>query len=1712
MRKIVFCAFLGFCAFTPVFPGGSKDTVDTNARTLESWQETVDIKNRKPGKYNILVTAEDLAGNQAFGGPFNMYIDPNSDLPVTRVTNPLMDMRVPGNLNIVGTCIDDDAVAYVELIFDNSVLPVRADGTTFWSYYLDTTGLSEGPHTITVTGVDINGVQGKPHTLTWHLDRNRPETAVTNPGMGTLVSGKFTLSGTVADGNGIKKLYYSLDAGKTFVELPLKREKSDPFWTFSFVIDSLGLKDGPSVCWFKAVDGQGSEGFNTFLYFVDNTKPDVGFITPRPDESVNGVFSASGYARDVLGIASLSWKMGAQSGTFELIKGNPYWVKEFDISGETGKTVELEIFATDVAGNLTRAVQKIAVDQSRDVPSISVTSPAAGALVSGPLDLAGFAIDDDGIAAVWYSLDKQEPVKLESGGAFGARLGNLPAGAHSIEAWPVDRNGKRGGSATVSFTVAGPPPAIYFEPVQDPASEVNPEAGAVLTAKISSPAGLQSAFWSLPGQADRNAGVKEGAKEATISVKVAPDSAYGLLSLDVRATDIHGRETRATLPFYVTNLAIPRDAPPASSDATLDVSREVVIPETGKTPASTGTARVRIERVEPAGAQFENGMVLTLAGPGRPKDEQVPARILVSVSSPIPVSQVTWRLNGGESARASVQKAEDGALTALIPLSPSLPAVWTTLSVEATLKDGTVIPASGVFCVVRPAPANGVFDDESFAWGGPARDSSGRIELFDGVAAAGLYNGKPDRRAVSVALPRGTKGLSAELSGNLVLLRGVADGEYADISLTITDDAGGTYRTPPATFVVDSAPPVLTVDASARPYWVQNSIPLAIGASDERGIASVEYSLDGGSSWKPVTGGKAGMAVDVSGLPDGKIEFLARATDRSGRVTSDWRVFFKDTVPPLVEVAVPPAGSTVNGETLIAFRHQDAGVLASAEYRAPGDRSAKDKTAYVPVGLSSLTNTMVGTRERPISDKMEFRFTDEAGNSTSVSSWPFAVDAKADLPVVEIHLPAENEVIRKDFVVSGVVYDDDAPAKVWYKIDKGAFIELPIEHSYSIPIALKSLTDNEHTITLYAEDIHGVRGEEVVRTIRVSLEEPKAAVRTPSFETTNRGLVDMTGVASDKNGIARVEISLDNGNTFNLAEGTEAWSYRFDTRVIQDGTHVVFVRVYDKYETAGLYSSLVNIDNTAPSIRLELPLDGSRTGETLFISGQTMDNINLQAVRARISNIEAKQPAIPASFSDMQFENELIISRGLDITALPEGFYNIEIRGYDRAGNVTRVSRNFEVYRGKDRNRVELLYPMNGERVQGAFNIYGKVVSEDPIKSLVLFVDGVEVTTGEVTPSGYYRFSVVPGMLSAGNHKITVRARASETRMIESESRVVLYRPDGAWVTIDNLVMGDFAIERPWLRGNAGYSYSAEEAAAMKDKETPKETKRALEARRLARVDISFDNGKSFVGTELDEGWKYRLETGDMREGYHFMIVRATMRDGTVAVTRTIVQVDKTAPSVRIISPGEGGQYNDTLTFSGLSSDDVKLDSVKLSLRPGDKSSYAIPAFIQGLYFDVHFWGATLFDVGVGLTFFDDNVKLQLQYGQFTQAQREMFTSNRMRYGGNVFGVKLLANIAYIPMDYFMGPDFSWLSATVALGANFSMFTETQSGQPQILPAALVQIEFPRVTLAKRKVFRTFSFYTEAQFWFITTDVDSSEVSIESILPHITGGIRLNVF
>lgn len=2032
MKKFLCCFLITIFSFSVVFAGGKKDVDERDLGEKNSWQETFDINDKETGKYNIMIEATDQAGNLKVEGPYNIIIDQESDLPVSGITNPSEQMRITGNLNVVGTCIDDDAVDHVNIIFDGDEDNMQlAEGKEFWSAYLDTNDLAEGPHTIEVFGTDINGLRGHSTKITWQLDRRAPVTTITNYTMGQLVSGKIELTGTIEDGNGIAQLKYSFD-DEYFTEVKINQVKlKEPdeqgrltYWTFNLPIDTKKFDDGPKKISFKARDNAGSIGDFAFLVFIDNTPPDVQIVYPLEDEAVNGIFSVAGYAKDTVGLQSISWQYGEQGGQFELIPGNPYWVAEVNTIGVT-KAQDFVVNAVDIAGNVVNLKQKILLDQEADKPVVTVTYPEAEGNVEGldgTMYIRGIVADDDGTASIAYSIDGGEEQTLECTGVFYADIpGDLANGPHTLAIYATDINGVKGNVLKVPFTAKGVSPQFENELLASKtASEpyvngmlINPEADQSYTVDVVSTCGLSALSYSFAWGYDNTDSVdvtlKGGEKKVTVTVPMT-NVPWGVSELTVKATDIFQRvsEHKVILatkdltrlygeepgvffndsvvgadgaikndPYYpVTGyflggyidkveLVPPTPAAEAQFDGniitlypgeggsgpvvvrvTTDTGAQVdsrqiyFIAEAGdpplldlydeseeiRTPLEPGNTNVTMEgKTEPGvsvsykifsaaveytdgvvtgshaepiphdmntvtvqedgsfsfeiptykipdgmtvvevvatnesgmktvksfevrkiadapegakiaapaiywledinlyavalyqgeldvtfdvfesenwhagnndftftvtplatakpvmskytakksgaisarmnsvnGSPYQSGMTLALA---RGASKEITNKATVSVKSPVALVNAEWKLvsdekYGGEANQVgAIDLKKAVAVDDMgeeyefdIPIQ-NLPAGIVHVFVTVTNIDGDTAELQSTLGIIRDYDTGRIDDDSAIYWketAGCEYDAAGQRYILDNgaplVGYANLYG------PLTAELANPVEGLEAVVEGNIVKINATVDGVYENVEVKVTDAIGAVYTSPAVNLIVDTANPVIELTAPEVMAWSGETLHAEGTVSDGNGIDWLEVSYDAMQTWKKIEiteEGTFSFDENIAFIEDGIVPVDFHAVDKSGKETYLTRAVQKDTTPPEVRVIVPESLSRVNGENRIAFLVKDAGVFSKFEYvpmldeqgnpmelpEPPAEEPVYDENG-VQIGttgdegckLSSLPTTLVGLPYRPIDNKMRFAFTDAVGNETLIDTWEFTVDPESDLPVADINLPVENQVITRDFVLSGVIYDDDGSCRTYYKLDDGEYQMISdYASSFEHTIFLSDLTDNEHTLTVYAEDIHGVIGPEVVRTIRVSLEEPKGEMLTPEISQTVKDTVTLTGVASDKNGISKVQISVDNGSSYNDAIGTEEWSYTFSTKAIQDGTHVVFIKIYDGYEITGTYSSLINIDNTFPVLSLELPMDDSKATHYIAFSGETTDNIGLTDLYITVRSLEGKE--IPEELAKIELVPDAIISQVTDITSLEDGFYNIELTGTDAAGNTSRVSRNIQVDKTTPLTKVELLYPLNGEHVQGTFNIYGTATSEeDPIASVTLYIDGkVAQNLENTTPSdsGYFRFNIKPNTeefgtdtFTEGQHSYKVIATTETGKQVESNEQYLIYGKLGPWVTLDNFTYGDFAVERPMLRGDAGYEISQEEKDSLKDKNTLKEKKEAIEAKSVKQVYISLNNGKTFtpVSKKNKGKWEYRVENEDIAAGYHFMLIKAEMNDGTSAITRLLVQVDHTYPSIRLISPGEGGHYNQYLEFSGLTGDDIALKNVRLYLRSGDKNSYGIPAFFQGLYFEGGFWGASLWDIGAGLTFMDDAVKVQISFGQFTQGQRNAVQKvlgqkqTNFRFGGNIISGKIIAQLYVLPFMSFLGRDWEWLTATFSLGANFSMFTESGAGTSQMLSAVLGQIEFPRVTMKKLKNFKTWSFFFEPQLWFIPSDVVSEDA--KKVVFTFTFGIRTDVF
>ena len=939
-NSLFFCVLL-LCGCVALWAGGNREKNESRTATDPGgFSDSIDISEHKPGKYNFYLEATDKAGNVSRAGPDNIFIDPASDLPMATIINPLPNMRVQGNLNIVGIAMDDDGVGYVEYAISRAngeeVTRVRASGAEYWSSFLDTTNdaiWTDGVYTITAWAVDINGLSGiasvyrngtpvspkshKKHQVSWHLDRKNPETIVTSHDVGALVSGNIRLRGNVIDGNGISSFSYSVDGGNRYSAVRTTSDRRSGIDSWDIAINTRAFDDGPAVIWFKAVDGQGSVGTAAHLLFVNNAGPNVEIMHPPPTDVVNGIFTVAGYASHPVGLKSVSWKADKANGEFDMVTGNPWWSTEIDLRGSRASSVEVEIRAVDVSGNTTVKRQRYRVNQAADLPVVTLQEPSVGVVLGedGKLVVKGSAIDDDGVASVFYSVGGGAAVEIPTSGYFQFAISGIPEGTHNLDIWAKDITGVIGPRVQVKGVVvpgAAPEPRIVsFSPAGRgaiPAAfhtgmTITPEHRSMeLTVKSSTLASAAVAFGnSLPVQVRTSAG-RDGLFRATVPV---PALSPGFTRIELRATDRQGREV--VYNEYVI------------------VTEAYNMPFTWIRPNMTADGRILL------GSSLETVMGLS----GR---------------------RVSW---------ASIQG------------------------------DGSE------HCAVEV-------------------DAFGRV-----------------------------------------LLQARQEGSFGP--LTLTHDG---VDSSPFMLLADFSGPAITLQESLDGKWVQTSVPLSFNVSGRNRVAEVTYSIDMGVTWHTFEAAvepwfhamDISQTIDISGMQDGAIYIIIRAVGEYGRETVTGFTVFKDTVPPAASLVMPVADARVNGTIRMGFSVQEAGSLKSVAYYRPASaedeevpglawevfRSSDWKRNYAPIFIEVLMDSM----RMPLDQTMRFVFEDEAGNSSEVSFWPFIIDTEMDIPEVHIVLPAEDEVITTDFIVSGVMFDDDAIQQIYWKIDDGEESILVAEHGF----------------------------------------------------------------------------------------------------------------------------------------------------------------------------------------------------------------------------------------------------------------------------------------------------------------------------------------------------------------------------------------------------------------------------------------------------------------------------------------------------------------------------------------------------------------------------------------------------------------------------------------------------------------------------------------
>ena len=196
----------------------------------------------------------------------------------------------------------------------------------------------------------------------------------------------------------------------------------------------------------------------------DTTKPTVSVTSPAAGATVTGTVNLTANASDNSGVVtSVKWYIDSVQVASDT-NGEP-WTRPWNSTSVADGTHKIFAKARDPAGNwgtsktLSFTVANTGAPDTTP-PTVSISSPAAGATVTGTVSLAATASDNSGVNSVKWYVDNVE-VASDSGGAPWTApwdSSTVADGSHNLIAKAFDAAGNVGTSSTITFSVVNQTP------------------------------------------------------------------------------------------------------------------------------------------------------------------------------------------------------------------------------------------------------------------------------------------------------------------------------------------------------------------------------------------------------------------------------------------------------------------------------------------------------------------------------------------------------------------------------------------------------------------------------------------------------------------------------------------------------------------------------------------------------------------------------------------------------------------------------------------------------------------------------------------------------------------------------------------------------------------------------------------------------------------------------------------------------------------------------------------------------------------------------------------------------------------------------------------------------------------------------------------------------------------------------------------------------
>ncbi len=1101
----------------------------------------------------------------------------------------------------------------------------------------------------------------------------------------------------------------------------------------------------------------------------DPFAPTVSITDPADGAIVSGAISLAAAASDNIGVVGVQFlldgvNLGAEDTTA------PYTIS-WDTTAASNGFHTLTARARDAAGNTASTAVTVTVNNVPDTtdPTVSITAPADGAVVTGTISVSADAADDVGVTGVQFLLDGANLGVEDTSAPYSINWNTTTAaeGTHELTARARDAAGNVTTSAIVSVTVSNPdttPPAVSMSA---PANGAAVSGNVAVSANASDDIGVVGVQFLLDGN---SLGAEDTSAPYSISWATT-NTTNGSHTLSARARDAAGNVT-------------------TSSTITVSVSNASGVP-------LTINGNIQFQTMDGFGVNanvnsWDNGALA-------PALDMLTDELGASLFR-VYIDNTDWEATNDDSDPFTFNWAYFNS----VYTSPRLEELWSTMAYlnQKGVTSGLILNFMG------PAPA----------WmGGSDLPANMEDEWVETIASLVYYarntrnlsftrlapfnepdwNGLEGMRADEFQLTRLLHKLSDRLDAiGLGDIRFVGP-ETAQADSAVTGYIPEMLSDPVVMAKVDdfafhnyagyTANANALINNSAYPdrdFWVTES---SFGNAQDFAPADHLFTIvtQGATSTMVF---KAYDGQDNHHPPGEDFPLGMLAYDSATQTYAPRKAFYqmmqvyKFVRPGALRISAAESNGNL---TVHAFRDPASGrVTIVGRNSGGGNMTIAGSLQNLP-GLSSFELYQTNLTSTSFQRGPDVTVTNGSFAVTVMGGSIFTLVTPADpdttAPAVSITAPADGATVAGTIVVSAAASDDVGVAGVQFLLDG---VDLGAEDTsspFSVSWSTTTLANGSHTLTARARDAAGnwTLSPAVTVTVDNDVIAPTVVVTAPADGANLSGAVNVSADAGDNVGVAGVEFLLDDVPLG--AEDTAApYALSWDTATASNGSHVVKARARDAAGnitvSAGVSVTVFNTDTTPPAVSLTAPGDGATVTGNVVVSADASDNVGITGVQFLLDDAPLRAEDVSAPF---------VVT--WDTATSTNGTHTLKAVARDAAGNIaTSATVTVTVVIDTAAPAVSITNPADGATVSGTVAIAADASDDIGVVGVQFLLNGASLGAEDTAAS----YSINWNSTAVANGLYTLAARARDAAGKQTTSAPVTVTVNNAAPTGLVLALG----------------------------------------------------------------------------------------------------------------------------------------------------------------------------------------------------------------------------------------------------------------------------------------------------------------------------------